>query len=43
MSFDWYAQIAVKSDAVDNPAVAWPATRGMVKLGTVTLTGVLTD
>ena len=39
-SFDWYAQIAVKGDAIDNPSIAWPNTRKLVKLGTITITGV---
>jgi catalase len=38
--FDWYAQIAEKGDAVDDPSVAWPASRRMVKLGTITLNAV---
>ncbi|MBS0471140.1 MAG: catalase family peroxidase [Proteobacteria bacterium] len=37
VSFDLYAQIAGKGDKIDDPAVAWPATRKMVKLGTLTL------
>lgn len=36
--FDLYAQIAGPGDAIDNPAIAWPETRRMVKLGTFTLT-----
>jgi catalase len=35
--FDWYAQIAAKSDAIDDPATAWPDTRKRVRLGTITL------
>jgi catalase len=37
--FDWYAQIAQKGDKVDDPSVAWPDSRKLVKLGTLTLTG----
>jgi catalase len=40
VSFDWYAQIAQKGDVIDNPSVAWPETRKLVKLGTVTITAV---
>lgn len=35
--FDWYAQIAAGSDAVDDPSVAWPDSRKCVKLGTFVL------
>lgn len=34
--FDFYAQIAGKGDAIEDPSVAWPQTRRMVKLGTFT-------
>lgn len=33
--FKFYAQIADKSDDIENPALAWPATRLRVLLGTV--------
>lgn len=36
--YDWYAQIAEKGDAIENPAIPWPQTRKLVKLGTFTLT-----
>jgi catalase len=36
--FDWYAQIAAKGDKIEDPSIAWPDTRKMVKLGTFTLT-----
>jgi catalase len=39
--FTWYAQIAEQGDAIEDPAVAWPANRKLVKLGVVTLTGVV--
>ena len=32
--FDWYAQIAEKGDAIEDPSIAWPDTRKLVKLGT---------
>ena len=32
--FDWYAQISEKDDAVEDPSIAWPDTRKLVKLGT---------
>jgi catalase len=43
VSFDWFAQIATKGDAIDDPSVAWPDGRKLVKLGTITLTRVVTD
>jgi catalase len=36
--FDWYAQIAAKGDKIDDPSVAWPDSRKLVKLGTFSLT-----
>ena len=36
--FDLFAQIAGPGDQVDDPSVAWPETRRMVKLGTFRLT-----
>jgi len=38
VTFDWYAQIAEAGDRVDDPSVAWPDSRRLVKLGTFTLT-----
>jgi len=35
--FDWYAQIAEKGDKVEDPSIAWPEDRKLVKLGTFTL------
>ena len=40
VAFDWFAQIAEKDDAIDDPSVAWPAKRRLVKLGTITLNTV---
>ena len=40
---DWYAQIAEAGDKVEDPAVAWPATRRRVKLGTFTLAKLPAD
>lgn len=36
--FDWFAQIAQKGDVIEDPSVAWPDSRKLVKLGTFTLT-----
>ena len=35
--YDWYAQIAESGDKIEDPSIAWPETRKLVKLGTVTL------
>ncbi|CAN5431365.1 hypothetical protein BH11PSE9_BH11PSE9_17100 [soil metagenome] len=35
--FDWYAQIAEAGDLADDPSIAWPESRKLVKLGTVTI------
>ncbi len=43
VSFDWFAQIAAKGDVIDDPSVAWPSNRKLVKLGTITLTKVVAD
>jgi catalase len=36
--FDWYAQMSEKGDAIEDPSIAWPDTRKLVKLGTLSLT-----
>lgn len=35
--FTWYAQIAARDDEIENPSIAWPETRKLVKLGTITI------
>jgi catalase len=35
--FDWFAQMAGPGDKIGDPSIAWPESRRMVKLGTVTL------
>jgi catalase len=42
-SFIWYAQIAENGDIVDDPSIAWSTSRKLVKLGTVTITGLVPD
>jgi catalase len=37
------AQIAQPSDKVDDPSIPWPEGRQLVKLGTLTITGVAAD
>jgi catalase len=39
IEFDWYAQIAEDGDAIADPSIAWPDSRRLVRLGTITLTG----
>jgi catalase len=41
--FTWYAQIAENGDKVEDPSIAWPDTRRMVKLGTFSLTKLPAD
>lgn len=43
VEFDWYAQIAGKGDKIDDPSVAWPDSRKLVKLGTFSLTAAPAD
>jgi catalase len=43
VSFTWYAQIAGQGDVIDDPSIAWPPARKLVKLGVVTLTGLVPD
>jgi catalase len=38
--FDWYAQIAETGDKIEDPSIAWPDSRRLVRLGVFTLTGV---
>ncbi len=35
--FAWFAQIAGSGDKLDDPTVAWPETRRLVKLGVITI------
>jgi catalase len=41
--FDWFAQIAQEGDKIDDPSTPWPEDRQMVKLGTLTITGMAAD
>jgi catalase len=38
--FDWYAQIAQPGDKIEDPSMAWPDSRKMVKLGSFTISKV---
>ena len=35
--FDWYAQLGEPGDLLDDPSIAWPSSRKLVKLGTITI------
>ena len=37
IKFDWYAQVGEAGDLTDDPSIAWPDSRKLVKLGTVTI------
>lgn len=43
VKFDWYAQLSGPGDAIADPSVAWPESRRLVKLGTITLTRLVPD
>ncbi len=43
IKFDWFAQIAQPSDKLDDPSTPWPEDRKLVKLGTLTITGMAAD
>ena len=35
--FDWYAQVAEPGDKIEDPSIAWPETRKLVRLGVFTI------
>jgi catalase len=41
--YAWYAQIATASDAIADPSVAWPESRELVKLGTLSISGLMPE
>lgn len=41
--FDWYVQIAETGDKIEDPSIAWPESRKLVKLGTITINTLATD
>jgi catalase len=43
VEFDLYAQIAGKGDKIDDPSIAWPESRRLVKLGTFSLNKLPAD
>lgn len=38
--FEWFAQIAESSDIIENPSIAWPESRKLIHLGTISLRAV---
>jgi catalase len=43
VSFTWYGQVADQGDVIDDPSLVWPPSRKLVKLGIVTITGLVPD
>ena len=43
VAFDLMAQVAERGDKIEDPSIAWPDARKMIKLGTVSLTKVPAD
>jgi catalase len=41
--YDWYAQLAATGDAIADPSIAWPESRPLVKLGTITISRLAPD
>jgi catalase len=38
--FEWFAQLAEGGDAIEDPSVAWPESRKLVHLGTITIKAI---
>lgn len=43
VAFEWFAQIADTPDVIDNPSVAWPEDRRLVRLGTIRIDRMAPD
>ena len=43
IEFDWFVQIAESGDKIEDPSIAWPESRKLVKIGTISLTKVPVD
>lgn len=41
--YEWFAQISAAGDVIDNPSIAWPESRKLVKLGTLTVERMTAD
>ena len=38
--FEWFAQLAESGDVIENPSIAWPESRKLVRLGTISIRAV---
>jgi catalase len=43
VQFDWYAQVAEAGDKIEDPSIAWPDSRKLVRLGSFSFDGVPHD
>lgn len=43
IEFEWFAQISGDGDRIDDPSMAWPESRKLVKLGALSITRVASD
>ena len=43
IKFDWFAQVGEPGDLSDDPSIAWPESRKLVKLGTLTIVKVAAE
>jgi catalase len=43
VTYEWYAQIAGAGDAIDDPSVAWPENRALIKLGQIRIEAIIED
>jgi catalase len=43
VEFDWFAQIAGPGDVIDDPSIAWPESRKLVRLGSIAITSLTAD
>jgi catalase len=41
--FDWFAQVSGQGDAIADPSIAWPESRKLVKLGTISIVRMAAD
>jgi catalase len=41
--FDWYAQVSQPEDKIEDPSIAWPENRKLIRLGTITINKLVTD
>jgi catalase len=41
--YDWFAQLAGPGDVIDDPSVAWPEERRLLKLGTIDIVRLTFD